>query len=86
MRTIVVKEGNKKNGVTVIKRAEDLTLNGLLNVNISNPQNLDVLLFNEATGKWISRPDSDIRDLSNVNIDCGFYGDPNTTVFDCGDY
>lgn len=84
--TITVVAGKKRDGSTVVKRAENLTLNSLKNVNIVEPQHLDVLIFNSETNKWIARPDSDIRDLSNVNIDCGFYGDTNTTIFDGGDY
>ena len=86
MTRIVVKTGNKLDGKRVIKRAEDLTLNGLINVNIDSPQNLDVLVYHQPTGKWIARPASDIRDLSNVTIDGGFYGDINTTIFDGGTY
>ena len=85
-RVIAVQAGKNKSGKTVVKRAEEITLNGLNNVRIENPQNLDVLVYHQPTGKWIARPDSDIRDLSNVNIDGGTYGDINTTVFDGGYY
>lgn len=83
---IKVVAGSKKEGHNVVKRAENLSLNALKNVNIVNPQHLDVLIFNSDTNKWISRPDSDIRDLSNVNIDCGIYGNTNTTIIDGGGY
>lgn len=86
MSRIIVNQGKKLQGRTIVKKGEDLTLNGLKNVNIDNPQNNDVLVFNSATGKWVSRPDSDIQDLANVNIDCGFYGDFNTTSIDCGEF
>lgn len=85
-RVITVQAGKNKTGKTVVKRAEDITLNGLNNVRIDNPQNLDVLVFHQETGKWIARPDSDIRDLANANIDCGLYDELTTTIFDGGEY
>lgn len=70
----------------VVKKGDQLTLNGLKNVNIDNPTNNDVLAFDSIKGKWVSKPViGGIEPSANV-VDGGNYGDIAESVVDGGDY
>ena len=60
--SISVQSGQRSTGAITIKRAADLTLQSLTNVNSADLDDGYTIIYDTDTGKWVTQP------LANVTI------------------